>query len=279
MGTNGQTVIMRCSVDNNSKNNINDNSIDEKLKTAFGYSDEQLLAEFEAAEAQWKASPELQEELKAPEGEFDKILAMAHERRKEQEGKKKRHFRLRNAWKPLLAAALLGSLVLAQGIGGSAKRSYEYQKREEGSSNKIIWNNDDNLVKSSKSSDAYQQVQEQLGIRVISLDYLPEEMLFDVLTVRDNRAVLSFISEDHKLSLIEERNSSNNSVAVYTDTNTYLEVYNPLLDKDIIIRKNILEDGSVEYTADLSIDNAYYSLSGNLSEDDFVKVVKKLVFY
>nr|WP_275950461.1 DUF4367 domain-containing protein [Clostridium sp. MCC353] len=204
---------------------------------------------------------------------------MAHERRKEQEGKKKRHFRLRNAWKPLLAAALLGSLVLAQGIGGSAKRSYEYQKREEGSSNKIIWNNDDNLVKSSKSSDAYQQVQEQLGIRVISLDYLPEEMLFDVLTVRDNRAVLSFISEDHKLSLIEERNSSNNSVAVYTDTNTYLEVYNPLLDKDIIIRKNILEDGSVEYTADLSIDNAYYSLSGNLSEDDFVKVVKKLVFY
>ena len=117
-------------MDNNSKNNINDNSIDEKLKTAFGYSDEQLLAEFEAAEAQWKASPELQEELKAPEGELEKILAMAHERRQEQEGKKKRHFRLRNAWKPLLVAALLGALVMSSGIGGSAKRSYEYKKRE-----------------------------------------------------------------------------------------------------------------------------------------------------
>ena len=48
--------------------------MNEKLKVALGFSEDQLLAEFNAAEEQWKASPELQEELKAPEGEFEKIL-------------------------------------------------------------------------------------------------------------------------------------------------------------------------------------------------------------
>ena len=279
MGTNGQTVIMRCSVDNNSKNNIIDNSIDEKLKTAFGYSDEQLLAEFEAAEAQWKASPELQEELKAPEGEFDKILAMAHERRKEQEGKKKRHFRLRNAWKPLLAAALLGSLVLAQGIGGSAKRSYEYQRRERGASSKVVWNNAENLIKYSKVEEAYQEIRDELGINVIRINDLPENLIFKYYTLGENNAVLRFENDSRKISFSEVRYSKENSGAVYTDTDSYMTVYNIYLDLNIPIRKNIIQDGLVEYTADFEIDNAYYSLSGNISEENFIVVVESLDFY
>ena len=279
MGTNGQIVIMRCSVDNNSKNNINDNSIDEKLKTAFGYSDEQLLAEFEAAEAQWKASPELQEELKAPEGELEKILAMAHERRQEQEGKKKRHFRLRNAWKPLLVAALLGALVMSSGIGGWAKRSYEYQKREGGGASQIIWNNDENLVKISKSEDAYKDIQEKLGINVICLNYASEKLQFHSLSLRKNCAVLSFTLENQEVNLVEVRYSKDNSGAVYSDTEPYSSIYNKWLDKEIHIRKNVLENDTIEYTADFSVDNAYYSLSGKVTEQSFIEMVENLEFY
>lgn len=266
-------------MDNNSKNNIIDNSIDEKLKTAFGYSDEQLLAEFEAAEAQWKASPELQEELKAPEGEFDKILAMAHERRQEQEGKKKRHFRLRNAWKPLVAAALLGSLVLAQGIGGSAKRSYEYSRREDGGANKVIWNNSENLIKTSKAEQAYQEVKESIGINVICLKVLPEEINFRSLILGDNSAVINFENEEKKVSISETRYSIYNSGATFTDTDTFLTVYNKFLDMDIPIRKNIIQNNLVEYTADFCLDNAYYYISGNLSEENFIQIIENLDFY
>lgn len=266
-------------MDNNSKNNIIDNSIDEKLKTAFGYSDEQLLAEFEAAEAQWKASPELQEELKAPEGEFDKILAMAHERRKEQEVKKKRHFRLRNAWKPLVAAALLGSLVLAQGIGGSAKRSYEYQRRERDAKNKVIWNNSENLIKYSKVEDAYQKIRDELGINVIRINDLPENLIFKYYTLGENNAVLRFENDSRKISFSEVRYSKENSGAVYTDTNPYMTVYNPYLDLNISIRKNIIENDLVEYTADFELENAYYSLSGNVLEESFIIIVESLDFY
>lgn len=62
--------------------------MNERLKVAFGYSDEQLLAEFEAAEDEWMRSPVLQEELKAPDGEFERILEMAHERKRQQEAEK-----------------------------------------------------------------------------------------------------------------------------------------------------------------------------------------------
>lgn len=268
-------------MDNNSKNNIIDNSIDEKLKTAFGYSDEQLLAEFEAAEAQWKASPELQEELKAPEGEFDKILAMAHERRKEQEGKKKRHFRLRNAWKPLLAAALLGSLVLAQGIGGSAKRSYEYQRRENGSSGKVVWNNSDNLIKLSKAEEAYKEIEEKIGIRVLAMGYIPQEMKFHSFIIGENHAVISFSYNDKKVNISEARYSLDNSGGVYTDTDTNicLTAYNKALELNINIRKNILDDASIEYTADIGIDNAHYAISGNVSEELFIQILENLCYY
>lgn len=70
--------------------------MNEELKAALGFSEDQLLAEFNAAEEQWKASPELQEELKAPEGEFEKILEMAHTRKKEQEVKRNFFTRVKN---------------------------------------------------------------------------------------------------------------------------------------------------------------------------------------
>ncbi|PNV60827.1 hypothetical protein C0033_16675 [Clostridium sp. chh4-2] len=265
-------------MDNNSKNNINDNSIDEKLKTAFGYSDEQLLAEFEAAEAQWKASPELQEELKAPEGELEKILAMAHERRQEQEGKKKRHFRLRNAWKPLLVAALLGALVMSSGIGGSAKRSYEYKKRESDISSKVVWNNSENLVKYGKSKEAYQYIEENLGINVICFNELPEGLTYKYLTSGQNYAVLTYENDDKRVSLTEVRYSIDNSGATYADTDSYTTIYNKFLELDIPIRKNILQDGQIEYTSDFELENAYYSISGNVSEESFITIVKSLYF-
>ena len=70
--------------------------MNEKLKAALGFSEDQLLAEFNAAEKQWKASPELQEELKAPEGEFEKILEMARTRKEEQEVKRNFCTRVKN---------------------------------------------------------------------------------------------------------------------------------------------------------------------------------------
>ena len=59
-----------------------DQEIAELLKEIYGYSDWQLLAEFEAAERQLQEFPELLEELKPPQGEFEKIIEATYKRRK-----------------------------------------------------------------------------------------------------------------------------------------------------------------------------------------------------
>lgn len=58
-----------------------DEEIVQMLRSAYGYSDEQLLAEFEAAERQLKEHPEQMAGLKAPEGEFEKIMRAVEKKR------------------------------------------------------------------------------------------------------------------------------------------------------------------------------------------------------
>ena len=45
-----------------------------KLQKAFGWAEDQLLDEWNAAERILKDNPDLREELKAPDDEFEKIL-------------------------------------------------------------------------------------------------------------------------------------------------------------------------------------------------------------
>ncbi len=59
-----------------------------KLLEAYGYSDEQLLAEFEAAEKELEKHPELLEEFAPSKIEFEKIIEMVEQKRKENEKKK-----------------------------------------------------------------------------------------------------------------------------------------------------------------------------------------------
>lgn len=273
-------------MDKNSKMQQLDNSIDEQLKSAFGYSDEQLLAEFEAAEKELKEHPELLEELKAPADEFEKILDCVKEygtsettETVETNAKPKRSFRSRKVWKMLVAAALVGVLVLSSALVVCGKKSYKYWRRENAGSNRVIWNNDSNLVKASKAQDAYQEIQDKMEIDVIALGYLPGEMIFHSFVIGDNYAVINFEKDDKLISLAESGSAYANSSSTYTDTEVYKTIYNNILDIEIPVRKNILEDDSVEYTADFCINEGFYSLSGNISEDKFLKMVEQLIIY
>lgn len=273
-------------MDKNSKMQQLDNSIDEQLKSAFGYSDEQLLAEFEAAEKELKEHPELLEELKAPADEFEKILDCVKEygtsettETVETNAKPKRSFRSRKVWKMLVAAALVGVLVLSSALVVCGKKSYKYWRRENAGSNRVIWNNDSNLVKANREQDAYREIQDEIGIVAIALGYKPEEMTFRSYVIGENYAVLNFNIGDQLISLSEAGYANENSSSTYTDTEVYKTVYNKILDLDIPIRMNKLEDDTVEYTADFSIDECFYSLSGNISEDYFMKIVERLIIY
>ena len=274
-------------MDKNSKMQQLDNSIDEQLKSAFGYSDEQLLAEFEAAEKELKEHPELLKELKAPVDEFEKILDCVKEYETSEtaetvktNAKPKRSFRSRKVWKMLVAAALVGVLVLSSALVVCGKRAYKYWRREDGRAGRVIWNNtDENLVKLSKVEDAYKLIEDELEVLVITLDFLPYEMQFIDISLFQNSATLNFVCDDKYIHMIEAENSAENSSGMYTDTDSYMSVYNAWLDREIYVRKNLLDNGTVEYTAEFGIDSTYYNLSANVSQDVFVEILKGLKKY
>ena len=129
-------------------NQTDDIFITQKLEEAFGYSDEQLLEEFERAAAQAAEHPDPR--LTPPEGEFQKIMARVEEDKKAE----KKVLRLKKVMRPLLVAAVLGTVVLGTGIGVSGKREFEYWVREKDGGEEVVFNNAESIEKCNNIEEA-----------------------------------------------------------------------------------------------------------------------------
>lgn len=112
----------------NGKKWPDDNFITHKLEEAFGYSDQQLVEEFDRAATLYAQSPDPR--LKPPEGEFQKIMERVEKEKKAE----RKVIRLKKVLRPMLVAALLGGAVLGSGIGvnGLEGMDYGFREREEG---------------------------------------------------------------------------------------------------------------------------------------------------
>ena len=55
-------------------------------------------------------------------------------------------------------------------------------------------------------------------------------------------------------------------------------MYNKWLEKDIIIEKNKLDDGSIEYSILVYMDDVSYRIIGKFTEKDLSKIVNNLNF-
>lgn len=251
-----------------------DNYIEQKLQGAFGYSDDQLLAEFEQAEAQ----PE-DPDLLPPKDEWRKLLERVDdaEKKKLEEHKV---LRLKRIAKPLILVAVLGAILVGTGIGASGKRGFEYWTRElSGSGNRVIWNNNEDNLVITEVEEAYQKVKDTLGMKVLQLGYMPKGMKFKKLNILSGQAGLQFSYEGEYLHLLETIYDVENSINTVSDNDEGIVVYNKWLEQEIEIEKNELEDKKVEFSAKIKIDKAYYYLTGIIKEEEFIKMVKELKFF
>lgn len=256
----------------NNKEWLDDNFIRQKLEEAFGYSDRQLVKEFDRAAALSAQHPDPR--LKPPENEFKRIMERV-EREKKAERKV---IRLKRVLRPLLVAALLGGAILGSGIGVSGRRAVEYRVREQGE-NSIIFNNADNVDKQSSIEQAYEDIENTLGIPVVECFYIPEGMTFKNVILSKNRAKLEFIYGENYIHFYQVLWNLDNSANYRSDRESYIEIHNRYLDCDVSIYKNELEGEKPEFSAQFSIDKAYYHFCGIMSEDEFIKVVEHLKFY
>lgn len=269
------------------------------VKRVHGMDDESLDAEWEAArlelEQELQQNPEKAEEnRREAEAGYERLMQQLMKEsssekidQEEGEGKNVKSFsrssRLRGRRKVLVLAAIVGILTVGMSFGVTATSKYQLKKEREISEqsrlisynkNMLNWKDDEQL------DEAYQQVKKELNIPVIKLNEIPKGMKFEQFVLGKEHAIFVFAYND-QLIYLKEANApmdKEQTNIFVSDRKMYKTVYNYWLDQDLEVEEYVTEKGIVEYGVNITLEDAYYSLSGRIDQEQFIKVVEELSF-
>ena len=263
-----------------------DQKIRECLQQAYGYSDEQLLKKMEEAEKSLEDTdfPGAEERI------FQKLMERkaAEEEKEEREGKPAqmpepipsgasvsggaapKRFGKR---KLAISAALAAAFAVLLGITAIGGRSYFFRARRD-ELNAVIINNNPNKKDVSQLEEAYQLIESELGIPALRLEYVPQGLVLQEVTQKENSITVQFYYEGNVVFLYEGKGMDNISFGIESDRSQGKSVYNERLNQYVEYFENNLEDGSVEYETILTIDKNVYYFSGILPEEEYIKIIK-----
>lgn len=257
---------------NNDKRQLDNNFIEQKVAEAFGYSDEQLAEELdrlmeEAEKSQDKA-------LEAPEGEFERIWSRVE---RGHEKSRNKGSRVKRLVKVMGVAAALGIMLFGGSMWVGAKRHYVYEVRERKDLENVIAinNSPDNVISDDvfETKKAYEQIKEELNIKVFQLSYLPEGMKFSNLEIIRNTSKMEYCCEEEWLYFYQGVSDKPSSLSYASDMEEYKKIYNLYLDSEIPIYGEVLEDGRVEFSIRIIENNQYHILEGIIDISVFEKIV------
>ena len=253
---------------NKNQMQADDNFIDQKIAEAFGYGDQQLAEELDRAVAAAKEQPST-----APEGELQRII----NRLDRKSAAKRRKSRMK---KMLIAAAVLGVMMVGGSSWVGAKRYYKYETRENTViDSEVIFNSStDNLIDNSEAVSAYEEIAKELKIEVLQLSYLPDGMIFRSLTKARKRYVIEYGDGTGKLFFDQGLNDKPSSLSYVSDIKKSHKVYNSYLGQDLIVYQYELEDGGTQFSVRIKKDKQYYFLEG-IDVKDIDKIVQGIKPY
>ncbi len=269
-------------VKNKNQWQLDDNFIEKRLAESFGYENEQLVQELDHFKEQ-VSTEYLSGRSRAPEGEFQRILNRLDQGNNTVKGHKE--IRLKKVAKFVVATAVMGTMVLGSGMWVGARRIKEYQIRERSDlENVVVFGNDsDNVIISeddeSAIEKAYAQIEKELGIEVLELSYLPEDILFDRLIIKKRKGLIIFSNESKKVFFYQGLNDNTSSFSFSSNIEKCKQVYNIYLNKKIEIYKEELENGSIDFSAQIVEGNKYYLLHGVIDIEEFDQIVCGIKLY
>ena len=268
---------MRCFVNGRKKGGNRSDSMDEQIKAAYGYTDRQLEQEMDYALSHPDASPE----LNPPEDEFQRILSKAEQLQREadQKAAASRTHRRINRGKMVrlaLAAAILGTLSVGGVVSVVGRSGFRYDRNGDEA---IFWGNTPVMEKESDSlQEAYDRVAEELNIPVLKMHYVPEGMKFDTLIFENRRAFIIFDYKGHSIWLAEVGDAPVVDNTHVSDREYFDTEYNRRLGENVLFSRNQLENGDMEYSAEIMKMEAYYYISGIMEEEDLRSIVQQMYF-
>ena len=257
----------------NGADSSTDCSVDRKLQEMFGLTDEQLLAEFEAAEKDTSDLP-----IPAPpENEFEMIWFRIQEDTAEPQEKKAKIIKVRFNWKRLAAVGLIACLM----AGGCCfvalgRKSYFYRERVLGGGTDVLIN-DEYRGDVNGEEEAYEVIEKELGITPLRLGYMPSEMTFYDFELWDGYAKIKFLYKNELVYFIQSKQEKASSLKTDSDGKNSNVVYNKWLNQDVKLYKEDKIDNLERYAASFVFQGAWYRFVGNMEENELLEIVKRIM--
>lgn len=246
----------------------------------------------EEAEALEKHAQENEElaSLRMPDDSYEDLMRRIAAREKENAGKTAEKvsgaggakvFRFRR--RTLIAAALAAVLLLAFSAGAVGERLFEPEvtgQIEDGEYNVRVESGDETYYLNLDETEAYEEIEERLGILALRLGYKPWGMELESTYIDENMGEAQMEFNFEKKFLIVYENKQNNKAAfdmqVDGDVIETVEMFHN--DEKIMVLKIDGDESFPFYVAQIEQSNAYYRVVSDLVLEDFKAVVTGFFF-
>lgn len=247
----------------------------------------EIEAEASALEQKVAENKEL-DGLEMPEDSFADLMArvkVAEQNKAESTsvGKTTKPFRIRK--RTLLAVALIAILAAAVGAGATGGKLFvpKTENRGEDGELKIAVDSDqeDVLYQADLTEEeAYEEIEEKLGILALRLGDKPKEMTLEKLFVDEimGEALMEFYYGEHILTVYENKPNEDGSFNTKPDGEVAdtVEIFH--LGQEIEIIEIGKGDGSSFYRAQFEMGNAYYCLRSDMELEEFKNILNGIFF-
>ena len=241
---------------------------------------EKRLQEHEAADPELAA-------LEMPEDSFDDLMRRikAEEENKNisknENGPAKKPFRIRK--RTLLAVAAAAILVAAMGAGVTGAKLFvpKVEKRsEDGDFNTTIINGEMEEDRDISEKDAYQEIEDRLGIQALRLNDKPQDMVLEKVYIDDvmGEAQMEFRYKGGMLIIYENKQNEDSAFDKKTDGEIVDTVDIFMKNKKVEIFKIDKGDNSNSYVIQLEQGNAYYYVISDLNLEEFEQIIMGIIF-
>ena len=241
---------------------------------------EKRLQEHEAADPELAA-------LEMPEHSFDDLMRRikAEEENKNisknENGPAKKPFRIRK--RTLLAVAAAAILVAAMGAGVTGAKLFVPKvenRSEDGDFNTTIINGEMEEDRDISEKDAYQEIEDRLGIQALRLNDKPQDMVLEKVYIDDvmGEAQMEFRYKGGMLIIYENKQNEDSAFDKKTDGEIVDTVDIFHLNKKVEIFKIDKGDNSNSYVIQLEQGNAYYYVISDLNLEEFEQIIMGIIF-
>ncbi len=242
----------------------------------------EIETEAEALEKKAEENTELSS-LHMPEDSFADLMSRIEAEKKNAAGNSSaiRSFHIRR--RTLVAVALAAVLLAALGLGASGERLFAPTVESEiadGEYNVRVINGEDVQYFDWTEEEAYEEIEERLGILALRLGYKPKGMELKEVHISEDmgEAQMVFVDENAILRIYENKQSGNSTFNTHFDGQVLDEINIFQYDEKINILKIEGDNSSDLFAIQLEKGNAYYYVISNLDMDGFEEVVQEIFF-